>query len=384
MGRWRILVARVAGSVRSVAVGAHAVPVPWAPGVRAVPGEGGVLLEGAPGASSGGPEIPVGGWAMVGGRPTACLAGQPCPTGRFAACLGTDLVGASPAMLGVFHRIVLAAHAAEPVLLLGESGTGKDLLARAVHDLGARPDGRYLAVNVAALPAELVETELFGCVRGAFTGADRGRPGVFEAGNGGTVFLDELAEAPPATQAKLLRAVECGAVRRVGSSQDIPIRVRLVAATHRDPVQAVAQGRLREDLMERLACVVVRVPPLRMRLEDLPALVAQLGGGRFPDPAALAVLAAHAWPGNVRELRNVLARARRLGGGVDPGAEALREAIVTGWRGGQVAAPAVRGSRRRQIAESGLPRSTFYYRLKRQGQPGAPRSGGGTFSECAS
>lgn len=380
----RMLVTRSRGAVRSVTVAEKDVPVPWAPGVRASAVTDGVSLECVRGPSGEVREIAVGKWASVAGLPTACLAARCGPGGRCVAILGADLVGASPAMLGVFHRVVLAAHDAEPLLLLGEPGTGKDLLARATHVLGMRRAAPFMAVNVAALPAELVESELFGCVRGAFTGADRGRPGAFEAASGGTVFLDELAEAPPSTQAKLLRVVESGAVRRVGSVRETRIRVRLIAATHRDPVRAVAEGLLREDLMERLASLVVRVPPLRERLEDLAALVAHLGGGAWPDPESLAVLAGHAWPGNVRELRNVLGRARWLAGRADPGPDVLEEAIATGWRGVGTPSPSARAGRRRQIVESGLPRSTFYYRLKRHGEAGIERNGAPGISGPAS
>ncbi len=380
MVRGRLLVSMVAGAVRTVLISGRPERVPWAPGVLARAVDRGVLLEGGQCASHDVPELAIGGWGPVGGKPTSCLAAQRDRGGRIDAFLGPDLVGTGPdfvgtgpAMLAVMHRVVLAAHAQEPMLLLGETGTGKDLLARALHDLRPQRAGPFFALNVAALPAELVESELFGCVRGAFTGADRGRPGAFEAADGGTIFLDEVAEASAATQAKLLRVVESGLVRRIGASSEVKVRVRTVAATHRNPIEAVAQGMLRTDLMERLGCMVIRVPPLRDRPEDLPALVTRLGGGLVLDSAMLDILAAYGWPGNVRELRNVLGRARWLGGGAEPGAENLREAIAMGWRGPVDIAPRARGSRRRQIDASGLPRSTFYYRLKRYGDPGIAR-----------
>lgn len=361
----------VSGRVRAVVADAVPRGVPWAPGTRVRADAAGVWLDGAGTPDASPAHVPFGGFVGLAGGTASCLAALRGPDGTVAARLGaTGLVSATPEMLAVFHRVVVASAASEPALLLGESGTGKELLARALHDAGPRRGAPFVAVNLAAVPRELAEAELFGCVRGAFTGAVLGRAGAFEAAGAGTLFLDELAESAPEVQAKLLRAVECGAVRRVGASGETPVRARIVAATQRDPARAVAGGALRADLADRLGALVVRVPPLRARPRDLPWLVAALAGddASWPDAEALAVLAAHPWPGNVRELRNVLARARWLQGGSRPGPDALREAIASGWRGAPI--PVERGTRRRQIALSGLPRSTFYDRLKRGRLPG--------------
>jgi DNA-binding NtrC family response regulator len=204
------------------------------------------------------------------------------------------------------------------VLILGESGTGKELVARELHRLGATPKGPFLAVNSAALPHELVESELFGHERGAFTGAAATRKGAFEAASGGTLFLDEIGDLPLAAQAKLLRVLEERHVTRVGGTKTIAVDTRVVAATHRDPEKEVAEGRFREDLYFRLNVHPLRVPPLRERLSDVPSLVEHLLAAtcsRFgikpkkADADALEALMAYDWRrNNVRELRNVIER----------------------------------------------------------------------------
>ncbi|HEX6853358.1 MAG TPA: sigma 54-interacting transcriptional regulator [Candidatus Polarisedimenticolaceae bacterium] len=205
-----------------------------------------------------------------------------------------------------------------PVLILGESGTGKELLAREVHDASRRARGPFIAVNGAALPDSLVESELFGAVKGAFTGADRDRPGLVRAARGGTLFLDEIGDLPLPAQAKLLRVLQESSVRPVGATTEVHVDVRVVAATHRDLRRRVAEGRFREDLFHRIAFGVVEVPPLRLRLEELrhlaPLLVERLAAryGLLARPLAACAmrrLLAHDWPGNVRELEAVLARA---------------------------------------------------------------------------
>jgi DNA-binding NtrC family response regulator len=205
-----------------------------------------------------------------------------------------------------------------PVLILGESGTGKELLAREIHACGRRSGGPFVAVNCAALPEALVEAELFGVVRGAFTGADRDRPGLVRAARRGTLFLDEAGDLPPAAQAKLLRVLQDASVRPVGGTEEVRVDVRVVAATHRDLRRLAGEGRFREDLLHRLAFGVLRVPPLRRRLEEIeslaPALVSRLASRyrltpRALAPCALRRLLGHDWPGNVRELETVLARA---------------------------------------------------------------------------
>lgn len=360
--------------LRVLSVGPDAVPVPWAPGVRARCPDGAARLFG-PGVPSEG-RVEPGRVVLAGGRRTSCLAARTGASG-LEVSLGSSLVGASEALVRAFHLAACAGGGPDPVLVLGESGTGKDLLARAIHDLGdaARP---FVALNLAAVPRELAEAELFGWTRGAFTGASASRAGAFEAASDGTLFLDEVAEAPPSVQAKLLRAVEDGAITRLGTNRPQAHRARLVAATHQDPGIAVARGTMRLDLLQRLACLVIRIPPLRDRPEDLAAIAGRLCRGASAReglaPGVVEVLAGYAWPGNVRELRNVVRRAEALAGDGPLRPDAVREAILLG----RLALPNVDGvsdggaprpDRRRQIAESGLPRSTFYYRLKRGWNP---------------
>jgi two-component system, NtrC family, response regulator AtoC len=223
------------------------------------------------------------------------------------------LVGASRAMQEVYDLVHRAAAAAFPVLITGESGTGKELIARAVHQLSGR-EGRFVAVNCAALPENLLESELFGHEKGAFTGADRERPGLLETAHRGTLFLDEVTELPSALQPKLLRALEDGEVRRVGASQARRFDVRFVSATNRDIEQQVAEGRFRDDLYWRLHVLHVHLPPLRERPADVPLLTEHFLGSRSIAREAMNVLTAYPWPGNVRELRNALERATAMAG----------------------------------------------------------------------
>jgi transcriptional regulator with PAS, ATPase and Fis domain len=226
-----------------------------------------------------------------------------------------ELVGDSVAMAKVREAIVRAAASPFPVLIEGESGSGKELAARAIHARSVRRDRRFCAINCAALVDELVETDLFGHVRGAFTGATADRPGVFEEASGGTLFLDEIAELGTRVQAKLLRTLQEGEIRRVGENSIRKVDVRIVAATNRSLASAVAAGEFRADLWYRLDVIRIVLPPLRDRLEDLPGLVAHVWRGlttRTDSRATLSsatvmALAAYAWPGNVRELQNVLA-----------------------------------------------------------------------------
>jgi two-component system, NtrC family, nitrogen regulation response regulator NtrX len=230
----------------------------------------------------------------------------------------SPLVGTSPALAKLKEAIVRIAPVPSPALIVGESGTGKELVARELHRLGPNPKGPFVAINSAALPHELIESELFGHERGAFTGANATRKGAFEAASGGTLFLDEIGDLPPAAQAKLLRVLEERKVTRLGASKTIDVNTRVIAATHRDLETEVAERRFREDLYFRINVHVLRVPPLRDRLSDVPALVEHLvtsTSARFGMPAktvapdALEALMSYDWKrNNIRELRNVIER----------------------------------------------------------------------------
>ncbi len=229
-----------------------------------------------------------------------------------------ELVGVSKAMREIFAVISEIAPTDASVLLTGESGTGKELAARTIHRLSRRRDGEFVAINTAAIPAELMESEVFGHEKGAFTGAVGKRRGCFELSDGGTLFLDEIAEMPMALQPKLLRVLEDGRVRRLGSAREIEVDARLVSATNRPPAEAVDEKLLREDLYYRLNVFEIELPPLRQRLSDLPPLIDHFitrlnrehgAAVERPTDEALAALRGHSWPGNVRELRNVLERA---------------------------------------------------------------------------
>jgi DNA-binding NtrC family response regulator len=228
------------------------------------------------------------------------------------------LVGTSAGMQDVYRLIEVAAPTTAPVLISGESGTGKELVARTLHDLSPRSKGPFVAVNCAAIPETLLESEIFGHEKGAFTGALERRPGCFELAHEGTIFLDEIAEMNPGTQAKFLRILQDGAVRRLGGRTEIRVDVRVLAATNKDPVKAIQEGTFREDLYYRLNVVSLVLPPLRERRDDIPALVQAFIEEfntrydkhiRSLDEAVLNGLVAQPWPGNVRELRNTLERA---------------------------------------------------------------------------
>ena len=307
------------------------------------------------------------------------------------------IVGSSPALAEALERIRRAAATDVTVLLTGESGTGKELFARAVHALSARARGPFVAVNVAALPEGLVENELFGHERGAYTGATERRAGRFELADGGTFFLDEIGELPPAVQTKLLRVVEEKTFLRVGGTVALTSDVRLVTATNRDLASLVKAGGFREDLYYRLEVFPVRLPPLRARREDIPALAADFArvvareakrGAVELSPAAIERLLSYDWPGNVRELRNVVERAVILSKGPvvrpadivlgapgetevpHPSLEGTLDETVERWRRAGESARIRRaladagGDRSRAAEELGLPLRRLVVRMK--------------------
>ena len=243
-----------------------------------------------------------------------------------------NLIGSGPAMRQIFEMIQKVAETDLSVLVRGDSGTGKELVAQALHQRSSRKNRPFVAVNCAAISRELIESELFGHEKGAFTGADARRVGKFEAANDGTIFLDEIGDMAQETQAKVLRVLQERAFERVGGNAPIEVDVRVVAATHRDLETEVKEGRFREDLYYRLKVVEVTLPPLRDRTEDIPALVERflsqvaerLGRDKKSiDPDALADLVRHPWRGNVRELRNTIERAAVLSSGETIGVDDL-------------------------------------------------------------
>ena len=307
-----------------------------------------------------------------------------------------NLVGRSPGIRAVFSLIEKVAATDLPVLIRGESGTGKELVARAIHVHGPRRRRPFLAENCAALPETLLETELFGHVRGAFTGAERNRPGLFEQADGGTLFLDEVGDMTPAMQVRLLRVVEEGEIRRVGGEKPVSVNVRLVAATHRDLQAEIKAGRFRLDLMYRLQVLTIEIPPLRERPGDIPLLTShileRIAGerGRPPcavDDEALGLFERYAWPGNVRELQNTLQRLSLLAGEraisaalieSDP---VLRRTLVPARETGTVrfslksgekeqlqnAIKAAGGNRKKAAGLLGVSRATLYRKLRENG-----------------
>ncbi len=238
--------------------------------------------------------------------------------------LGDTIVGQSTGLRAVMERVEQVAPSDLPVLIFGETGTGKELMARAIHERSSRAAGPVLRVNCGAIPPELIDSQLFGHERGAFTGAVEARKGWFERADGGTLFLDEIGELPPAAQVRLLRILQDGWLERVGGEHPVHVDVRIVAATHRDLAALVAEGRFREDLWYRIAVFPLVLPPLRERVEDIAELArhfAQRAATRFglapasPTEQDIAMLSAYRWPGNIRELAAVIDRATILGNG---------------------------------------------------------------------
>jgi|GEM_PF-3056021 len=263
--------------------------------------------------------------------------GQALARRRSVHASSYHIVGDGPRMKLVFEQAQMAARTDVPVLVTGETGTGKDLVARAIHQLSARAGGPYVGVNVAALPGQLIESELFGHERGAFTGARRRRPGKLVSADGGTLFLDEIGELPVGGQVKLLRAIQERRVLPIGASREVPSDFRLVTATHRDLHDMVRRGGFRDDLLYRINVLEIRLPALRERPEDIPALtrhfldiaVSQHG---LPAPSQIAAdaipfLARQRWPGNVRQLESVVYRVALIADGAPITARLAAEAL---------------------------------------------------------
>jgi DNA-binding NtrC family response regulator len=259
--------------------------------------------------------------AVRSGPATIAVFPRPASRGRvrsdgFAHDEQGQLIGNSAEMADVVSELCRIARSQATVMLVGESGTGKEIAAELLHSQSTRADGPFIAVNCGAIPANLVEAELFGYERGAFTGAARQHQGYFERASGGTLFLDEITEMPLDLQTKLLRVLESGRMMRVGGTEEVAIDVRVLTATNHAPETIIRDRRLREDLYYRLAVFVVRLPPLRQRGEDIPLLAQvfldrlnrEYGTHKKLDPASLALARNHSWPGNVRELKNCVER----------------------------------------------------------------------------
>ncbi len=316
----------------------------------------------------------------------------------------SEIVGESQAIRQVLRLIDKAAPTNSPVLILGESGTGKELVARALHRSSQRSERPVVTINCAALQESLLESELFGHEKGAFTGATAGKPGLFEVADGGTLFIDELGELAAPLQAKLLRVLEDGSLRRVGSTREQTVDVRIIAATNRNLRQDVRDGRFREDLFYRINVLAIEIPPLRDRRDDIPLLIdhllARSGHGRWRiDDDARQALCAYRWPGNVRELCNILDRATILADDNHITLQDLPEPMRVAAGGTQLPADSMapetdnlrelerrhvarvlereRGSRKRTAAALGINRRSLYRLIEKYGldTPGPSGSG---------
>jgi transcriptional regulator with PAS, ATPase and Fis domain len=276
------------------------------------------------------------------------------------------LVGSTAAMRRLYDRVEAAGRTRGTIMIVGESGTGKELVARAIHECGGAVTGPFLALNCAAIPKDLIESELFGYRKGAFSGAMADYLGLFRAAEGGTLFLDEVTEMAPETQSKLLRAVQEHSVRPVGSAREMPVNVRLIASTNRDPDDAVRTGNLRQDLYYRLQAGVLNVPPLRERSDDIPLLVAHfieffneklqpLVAVLGIEEDALAAMRDYRWPGNVRELSNSIEGAFTFGGAAMIRLQDLPVSIVAGLP--KLSAPSLDSTS--EVAPSVLPSGSF-------------------------
>lgn len=263
-----------------------------------------------------------------------------------------NMIGTSPKMREIFELIVNVAPQPSRVLITGESGTGKELVARAIHENSTRSKGPFITINCGAFPETLLESELFGYMKGAFTGANENRRGLFQAAHGGTLFMDEIGNMSVTMQVKLYRVLQEGKVRPIGSTEEVDVDVRVIAATNKNLEKEIAEGRFREDLYYRLSVIPIHLPPLRERREDIPLLVREFLGrlaksmgkkAEGIEPEAMRLLEVYDWPGNVRELENTIERALALESGPRISAESLPERIRTHAQQ-SIAAPAHNGN----------------------------------------
>ena len=311
------------------------------------------------------------------------------------------VIGSSSSIKALFELMDMVVKSDANVLVVGESGTGKELVANAIHAEGARSQGPFIKINCAALPKDLMESELFGYAKGAFTGATGDKPGLFEEAHTGSLLLDEIAEMPAPLQAKLLRVLEERESRRLGSTKAVPVDFRLISSTNREVETALKDGLLREDLYYRISTVTLRIPPLRERRDDIP-LLAHAFLDRFLEkyrkepkglaPEALRTLQAYAWPGNVRELENAIERAILVAQGKEIGIADLPEAVVRGsgesYRASRglpagsldeiervailQALAATKWNKQAAAQRLGLHRPTLYSKMRRHGIPVKP------------
>ena len=301
------------------------------------------------------------------------------------------IIGTSPKMRAIFDLIQTVAPQSSRVLITGESGTGKELVARAIHENSARSKAPFITINCGAFPETLLESELFGYVKGAFTGANENRAGLFQAADGGTLFMDEIGNMSPTMQVKLYRVLQEGKVRPIGSTEEADVDVRVIAATNRDLEKEIAEGRFREDLYYRLSVIPVHVPALRDRREDIPLLTRHflerfrnMTGKRIEgiEPKAMERLEAYDWPGNVRELENTIERAVALETGKKIAPEGLPERITMYYQN-HFAERQTQGEPARLIPESGIDLAKHVAEIERAYLLGALECAGGTRTKAA-
>jgi two-component system, NtrC family, response regulator PilR len=302
-----------------------------------------------------------------------------------------NMIGTSPKMREIFELIVNIAPQPSRVLITGESGTGKELVARAIHENSARAKAPFITINCGAFPETLLESELFGYVKGAFTGANENRRGLFHAAHGGTLFMDEIGNMSVTMQVKLYRVLQEGKVRPIGSTEEIDVDVRVIAATNKDLEKEIAEGRFREDLYYRLSVIPIHLPPLRERREDIPLLVREFLGRLAKamskkvdgiEPEAMRLLEVYDWPGNVRELENTIERSLALESGHKISAEALADRIRT-FSQHTMAAPSHNGNGT-FLPEDGMDLEEHIQQLERSYLLAALERSGGIRTQAAS